>query len=242
MKLGKRLSHIESMVQDSYDHIWDCCCDHGLLGASLLTRNAAPNIHFVDLVPTLIAELENKLNHFFPQEKILANNSVKSQWHTHCEDIAILPLDQYRGKQLLIIAGIGGDLMIDLITQIHARHPCMELDFLLCPVHHNFRLRETLIKYSCHLRSEKLVEENSRFYEVLLISTNPTQNSSIRSITPVGEDIWNTESPSQRLIAKSYLEKTIAHYQRMQTRPDTDVQSIIAKYQSALLKLLDKGD
>lgn len=242
MKLGKRLSQIESMVQDGYEHIWDCCCDHGLLGASLLTRKAAPHIHFVDIVPALMERLENKLKQFFPQESISETNSTSSQWHTHCQDIATLPIDRYTGKQLIIIAGIGGDLMIEIITKIYTLYPHMELDFLLCPVHHNFRLRETLIKYRCHLQREVLVEENHRFYEILLISTNPIHDSSIRSIIPVGEDIWRTESPNQQLIAHSYLEKTIAHYQRMQTRPDTDVQSIIDQYQAVRLKLIAKID
>lgn len=54
MKLSKRLQQIDHMVKHGYDHIWDCCCDHGFLGASLLEREAAAHIHFVDIVPELI--------------------------------------------------------------------------------------------------------------------------------------------------------------------------------------------
>ncbi|HSC68256.1 MAG TPA: SAM-dependent methyltransferase, partial [Cellvibrio sp.] len=57
LKLGKRLQQIELMVTANYDHIWDCCCDHGLLGAALLARKAAPHIHFVDIVPELMRKL-----------------------------------------------------------------------------------------------------------------------------------------------------------------------------------------
>ncbi|QSA20815.1 SAM-dependent methyltransferase, partial [Vibrio furnissii] len=38
MKLSKRLQTIEKLVTQHYDHIWDCCCDHGFLGMTLLQR------------------------------------------------------------------------------------------------------------------------------------------------------------------------------------------------------------
>ncbi|HTG55937.1 MAG TPA: SAM-dependent methyltransferase, partial [Niabella sp.] len=63
-----------------YTHIWDCCCDHGLLGAALLSRQAAAHIHFVDIVPELMHELKNKLQRFFPADALTANKSTNSQW------------------------------------------------------------------------------------------------------------------------------------------------------------------
>ncbi|MDX2422429.1 MAG: SAM-dependent methyltransferase, partial [Amphritea sp.] len=48
MKLSKRLTQIEQLVAPGYTHIWDCCCDHGLLGAALLARHSDAQIHFVD--------------------------------------------------------------------------------------------------------------------------------------------------------------------------------------------------
>ena len=53
------------MVKDDYYHIWDCCCDHGFLGASLLSNQKAKNIHFVDIVPELMSDIENKLQQFY---------------------------------------------------------------------------------------------------------------------------------------------------------------------------------
>lgn len=64
------------MVTSEYTHIWDCCCDHGLLGAALLSRQAGSYIHFVDIVPELMSELKNKLQRFHPKE--LA--ATGSQW------------------------------------------------------------------------------------------------------------------------------------------------------------------
>lgn len=64
LKLNKRLKQIEQMVTSDYTHIWDCCCDHGFLGAALLSRQAAMNIHFVDIVPELMDKLEKNCTNF----------------------------------------------------------------------------------------------------------------------------------------------------------------------------------
>ncbi|WP_198595364.1 SAM-dependent methyltransferase, partial [Vibrio lentus] len=50
MKLSNRLQTLHSLVSNDYQHIWDCCCDHGFLGVQLLSDNKAPLIHFVDIV------------------------------------------------------------------------------------------------------------------------------------------------------------------------------------------------
>lgn len=230
MRLGKRLKQIESMVGAGYTHIWDCCCDHGLLGASLLSRQAAPHIHFVDIVPELMHELKNKLQRLFPADALTADKGVNSQWHIHCLDVALLPLDQAGGKQLAIIAGVGGDLMTDFIAAICKRHPTLAIDFLLCPVHHNFTLRQQLIKHGFDLQREVLIEENQRFYEILLVTRNPHRKAPYCPVNPVGDQLWHCVDAEQITIAHQYLQKTIAHYQRMQLRPNVDVQHIVDAY------------
>ncbi len=97
----------------------DCCCDHGLLGAKLLQRDAASNIHFVDMVDDLMAELERKLMRFFPQsvppQTALTPSVIlgSAQWQIHCIDVAQLPLDKFNqyATHLIIIAGVGGELL-----------------------------------------------------------------------------------------------------------------------------------
>jgi hypothetical protein len=75
LKLGKRLKQIESMVTSDYTHICDCCCDNGLLGAALVSRHAAPHIHFVDVVPELMRELGKNCNLLLKLIFKLANSS-----------------------------------------------------------------------------------------------------------------------------------------------------------------------
>ena len=207
------------MVTASYTHIWDCCCDHGFLGASLLSRQAAQNIHFVDIVPELITSIESKLQRFYQH--------ANANWTVHCIDVAKLPLKQHQGTHLIIIAGIGGDLMIKFINDIHQKHPNNNIDFLLCPVNQQFSLRRKLISLNFSLKNEVLVEDNRRYYEVILVSSKSDNN---RIISPVGHDIWQAGNEKQARVVKLYLEKTLNHYNRIQQGGTENVDEIISAY------------
>lgn len=223
LKLSKRLQKIEQMVTSGYAHIWDCCCDHGFLGIQLLSRQITPNLHFVDIVPSLMTLIESKLQRFF--------SDSPCHWQTHCLDVAKLPLDQYSGKHLIIIAGVGGDLMIQFIKVIHRNYPDLELDFLLCPVHHQFALRQELIELQFSLKQEALVEDNRRFYEIIHVSSAKNTGKAISS---VGEDIWQPTTPAQIEVTSQYLKKTLNHYQRIQQGNTVNVESIIDAYRALL--------
>ncbi len=224
MKLGKRLQHIESLVSTGYNHIWDCCCDHGLLGSALLSRSAAPHIHFVDIVPDLMHTLENKLQRF--------HTNSPSTWYVHCLDVSALPLDKYEGRHLVIIAGVGGDLMTQFIHTLHQRHAHSPVDFLLCPVHHQYTLRQQLIQLDFSLKKEILVEENQRFYEILLVSSPSNADDKAININPVGEMIWQANTAEQSNVAVNYLNTTLSHLKRMQRNKSNDIQHIIEAYSS----------
>lgn len=207
------------MITTDYDHIWDCCCDHGSLGMSLLINRTAPNVHFVDIVPELMSKVDGTLEQFFSQ--------CPCEWTTHCIDVANIPLKQYSGKHLVIIAGVGGDLMIEFINAIVGKHPNLEIDFLLCPVHHQYALRKQLIKLDFSLKNEVLIEENKRFYEVMLVSS---LKNSDRNISVVGEQIWQSNNAEQKSVAQQYLAKTLKHYQRISQSKTANVNDIINAY------------
>ncbi|MDC2889819.1 tRNA (adenine(22)-N(1))-methyltransferase [Psychrosphaera algicola] len=202
MKLSKRLKQIEQMVSSRYAHIWDCCCDHGYLGAALLDRNLGSTIHFVDIVPTLMTEVETKLQRHYPLQSAL--------WKTHCLDVAKLPIGDFNGQQLVIIAGVGGDLMIEFIEALHKKqqeHKNLKLDFLLCPVHHQFSLRQKLIELGFSLNDEVLVEDNKRFYEILHVSL---ASDIQHDISPVGDSIWQGSPQNKRRLPKGIYIKRLA--------------------------------
>lgn len=214
IKLGKRLTSIEKMVSTDYDHIWDCCCDHGLLGFQLLENNKAKHIHFVDVVAPLLEEIESKLTRFYRGE---------SQWYIHCDDVAtlLLPHDKNQ-KHLIIIAGIGGQLLISLLTKLLPLTAGLNVEFILSPVHHNYQLRTFLNKQSCGLIHEAIVEENKRFYELIHFD-----NHCGVVISKVGEKMWDFNNRQHQ----NYLTQTLQHYQRMAKNPNIDVSEIIKAYQ-----------
>ncbi|USD43170.1 tRNA (adenine(22)-N(1))-methyltransferase TrmK [Vibrio sp. SCSIO 43135] len=222
MKLKKRLLRIESMVETGYDHIWDCCCDHGLLGAALMSSGKAPNIHFVDIVPTLMDKLELRLKQRFPA-------NLNSHWYTHCIDVATLPLNEFGGRHLVIIAGVGGELTAQLCQAISEANQDLEIDFLLCPVYQQFTLRNTLSKLGYGMKNESLVEDNKRIYEVLLASKGSSQ-----PISAVGCKLWQSESDQQALIAEKYLSLTLNHYRRLQ-RSNVEATKAVQAYASVTL-------
>jgi tRNA (adenine22-N1)-methyltransferase len=241
LKLGKRLQQLNAMAGSQYDHIWDCCCDHGLLGTALLVRQAAPWIHFVDRVPALMQTLETTLNRFHPASinadtNTDANANVEAaRWQTHCIDVAALPLSRFRGRQLVIIAGVGGDLMAHFVEAIAHYNPECEFDMLLCPVHHEFTLRQQLIHQGFSLVDETLVKENRRCYPLIFVSRRHHRGQTLTPLSPVGSMIWKTESAELQRIAAEYLQQTIAHYRRMQLNPKVDVAEIIEAYNAVSL-------
>lgn len=225
VKLSKRLQQIEELILPHYEHVWDCCCDHGFLGASLLKKHAQLNVHFVDIVPDLMTQLHDRLMHFFGDDT--------HRWHTHCLDVAKLPLDRFSGRHLVIIAGVGGDLMMEFIEALETRYKDMPFDYLLCPVHHQYALRQALIQKGFSLHEERLVEENHRFYEMLLVSN---QREHGEEIHPIGKHIWQAQSPEQRASIKRYLEKTRQHYSRIAQGQNQQGMDTLAAYQAIELK------
>jgi len=138
-------------------------------------------------------------------------------------------LQEYPGKHLVIIAGIGANLMSQFINDIHQKYPDMNIDFLLCPVNQQFALREKLIALKFSLKNEVLVKDNCRYYEVILVSsTSDTQ----KEISPVGHNIWQSVSAEQASVVKQYLDKTLKHYKRVQQGSTVDIAHIISAYNS----------
>lgn len=246
MKISQRLQQINSMISGHYDHIWDCCCDHGLLGMLLLERSAARHVHFVDCVPSLMQALELRLQRFFPADvsglnphldphlnpDIDPNLCRHTQWQVHCLDVAALPLAQTsdKDKQLIIIAGVGGELLVELVRAIVVKHPGRRLEFILCPVHHNYYVRRSLAQLGLILQAEMLLEENQRFYEILHVIND--RNDDGPSISPTGSLMWEDLRGEELALAKRYLQKVINHYQRIPE--DKRPLSIINAYQHQL--------
>ena len=223
-KISQRLQELNSMVTGHYQHIWDCCCDHGFLGLTLLERHAAQTIHFVDIEAGILNQLQDVLL------KRYSLQGLCGEWQVHCADVSALPMAEVcnnpqEDKHLIIIAGVGGELSIDLMTAILKKFTQYNLEFILCPVHHNFKVRAYLRENQFGLIDENLIVENNRGYEILHVSQRAGHK-----ISQVGCEMWDLSSASH----VNYLHKVILHYQRLQKNPQQDVQHIIKHYQKLL--------
>ncbi len=196
MRLGKRLSSLNQVITKNYRIIWDCCCDHGLLGMALLKRHAADSIYFVDVLQNPMKRLSLTLEERFPLPEY--------QWKVFCTDVKLIDIPN-KQKQLFIIAGVGGDKTTEFIQSIYQKSKHLDIDFLICSVHGNYRVRETLIELGFKLLNEAIIKENKRFYELIYVS-----RTSQREISKTGDLMWDWGEVDH----SEYLDKTIRHFQK----------------------------
>jgi tRNA (adenine22-N1)-methyltransferase len=217
MALSQRLKQIDRMVTQRYNHIWDCCCDHGYLGLELLSRDAADTLHFVDVVPELMIDLKEQLR------ALAAFKQEYRHWQVHCIDVAQLPIGDVlkNDTHLIIIAGVGGELIIKLVGALLRNNPESNLEFLLCPVYHQYKLRQSLINWNMQLQAEHLLRDKGRFYEVLHVTTDVDVTC---SVSPVGSSMWDFK----RLSHRDYRSRMLEHFDRMAKSAQVDADAMQA--------------
>ena len=156
LRPGSRLSLLENMLAEPYKTVWDCCCDHGLLGMSLLKRSRAGEVIFVDVLEEQMKKLEATLRRNCPLDEYT--------WHIHCGDVKdiIVPNSD---SQLFIIAGVGARQTVEFINSLCSSAPRTPFDLLICSVHGNYAVRNALISNGYKLKGEQIIFENNRFYE-----------------------------------------------------------------------------
>ena len=214
MKLSKRLRSLLDRVDCSYEHVWDCCCDHGYLGQAILAQHPDSQVHFLDVVESITAKLEKNL---------VASDFSNERWQVHCEDLQRFELPRTSTPQLLIIAGVGGDLTLDMIRALLKNNPDQAFDLLICPIRQLYKLRQGLSDLPIGLLAEQIVKEGKHFYELIHLST-----SSKTAIHPVGDRMWNLAEPDHQ----AYRKQRIEHYQRMLGRDEVQASAIVSAYQA----------
>ena len=217
VKLGRRLRQLDTMLEQRYSIIWDCCCDHGLLGMSLLHRQLADKVFFVDILSPQMALLEQELEERFAVDEF--------NWQVICQDVKNLRVPEVE-SQLFVIAGVGGNKTIQFIESLCAAMPGLPFDLLLCSVHGNYAVRKALIEHGFGLKQEQIVLENNRFYEAIYVSQNSTQ-----PIIATGSGMWDKlNSDHQR-----YWKKTLAHYRKKAAADPAVFGLIVADYEALLI-------
>lgn len=218
VKLGMRLSQLENMLDQHYSIIWDCCCDHGLLGMSLLQRKRADKVVFVDILAHQMALLEEDLQRRFPADK--------SNWQVICQDVKALKVPQVE-SQLFIIAGVGGDKTVEFIESLSAAMNGLPFDLLICSVQGNYPVRKALIEHGFSMKQEQIVFENKRFYEAIYVSKKAGP-----VITTTGSSMWDWLNPDHH----NYWQKMLVHYRKKAAAEPAKFRSIVEDYKRLLNK------
>jgi len=202
-----------------YDRVWDCCCDHGYLGMSIVNAALCEKLIFVDQVPHIAQQLERQLLEqplLYPAERYEVLTSDASDLDFNSEQ-----------RHLVILAGVSGKTVVDIVRTIRKTHPLGNIDFILCPTNALFDVREYLVAKEFVLLSESIVAEKSRHYEVLYVSPGDVESTGSQ-LTHTGA-MWDEKNIEHQ----RYLARIIAHYQRVVEGGNDDrAEGILQRYQS----------
>lgn len=162
--LGPRLNAVFDLVvevqqSNPYPIIWDCCCDHGYLGMKIINENLSEKLVFVDQVSHIIEQLKTRLV-----------NYSSSQYELVTADAGELRFNSQQ-RHLVIIAGVGGECTVDIISAIKGSHPKVKIDYIFCPSTSQKALREYLIAHKFGMVHESIASENKRYYEILFVKS-----------------------------------------------------------------------
>lgn len=184
-----------------------------------MQSGSATTVHFVDVVSPLIDVLTTKLEQQHPGSDC---------WETHCSDLNLLTLPERCSEHLLIIAGVGGDLTIEFVENIIANNPHHNIEFLLCPVRHNAKVRQALQDLGLKLINESIVFDKGLFYEVIHTSSRAQED-----ITMTGSLMWDGLNPKHL----QYLDKMIEHYERASRSSPEKHADLLSRYRELKTRL-----
>ena len=164
-RLSPRLNAILELVaklqqQNPYSCIWDCCCDHGYLGIKILSENLCEKLIFVDQLPHIIDQLAGKLAPFCTgKHELITANAGELRF-------------DLQQRHLVILAGVGGERTVQIISEIEQKHAEAQIDYIFCPSTSQNALREYLVIQDFGMAFESIVCEKKRCYEVMFVQPN----------------------------------------------------------------------
>ncbi|PTY38743.1 hypothetical protein BGP77_11220 [Saccharospirillum sp. MSK14-1] len=205
-RLGKRLTALFNVIADDYDSVWDLCCDHGRLGMALLETERTPQVHFVDCIDSIMTDLAARLEHYGARN-----------YQLHCcpaEHVA-LPAS---GKHLLVLAGVGDEVTVRIVQQLHAQTTDAHIDWLISPANNLFQVRQFL-QPILGVLDEGVIAENGRLYEWLWVRSGAPKTIANPAL------FWNPDDAEHR----RHLGKLLKHarqQQRQAHNPQADAAAL----------------
>lgn len=174
--LSFRLSTLHNYYSNEA-HIWDIGCDHGYLGSSFKDIETVKEIHLVDPSAPVIENLKDSYISV-PKIKIHHNEGQR------------LIID--RISNLIFIAGMGGKEIGEIVSHLYPRLDSSSR-IVISPHRKILELRAHLNALPISLLSEKVIEEDGQFYQILELSHNPSG----MKVPLYGDFIWSGETGSK---------------------------------------------
>lgn len=138
LKLSRRMQLIFDFLVPG-EPVWDFCCDHGYMGLNAYESGLFPEVHFVDQVPHIIEQVQQR----FQTEHFRENSSARAYFFAVAgEDI---PKPLYGSA---IIAGVGAYTIFKILESLHERDFLHAKRLILCPQRDDEKLKEDLRKMS----------------------------------------------------------------------------------------------
>lgn len=147
--------------------VWDLCCDHGLLGLAAWQSQQFTEVHFVDQVPHIMADLERRFWQQFQRQTAELQNSTLAKFYQLPAEKIDIPV-----YGTLVVAGVGAGTIIKILTELQGRQVLL-CDRLVLSPHRDikafaqfFAQQESLNQFQLH--SEKSIDERGRERQIFI--------------------------------------------------------------------------
>lgn len=178
VKISKRIETIARSINPEFPEVWDLCCDHGKIGTHILKsypKEQILTVHFNDKLVHQIDSLRMKLSRDYGERVQL-----------HSRDARQLKISSLKAS--IIIAGIGGDLMLSILESLFQIIDYKNYCWVLSPHSKQLKVRAYLREKNLKLDNEELIFDSGVYYQILTLQGDGKGPSNF------GENWWGKPS------------------------------------------------
>lgn len=195
--LDQRLSAIVDLVGRA-DTVVDVGCDHGYVANYLVEEKLAKKVYATDISKPSLRKNER-----------FAYMRGNDQRVISLLGDGLVPLKD-KDYDLVIIAGMGGDLIIKIIEE--AFDQVKNKTLVLQPMTQRDSLRKYLVAKGFKIQEEKIVRDKNKFYEIMKFIPGSDQGSTCDYL--FGQNLLEEKDPVLKEYLEDLLEKTESYIKK----------------------------
>lgn len=201
MELSKRLQAVVQLL-DCHERVADIGCDHGFVSIYLIESGKASWCLAMDVNK---GPLGRARDHVI--EKRLSTY-IETRLSDGAKEIRYIE-DENRQKQLeveaALIAGMGGRLMIQILTESLSKFQSME-EFVLQPQSEIAKVRHFIREMGYHIAKEDMVLEDGKYYPMMKVVRGKKDTDFITRIPKMIEERYVDEEERKAKMQELYDE------------------------------------